>query len=278
MKKIAILGAVLALSTSAIADDSAFYAKIGATGSIGHKLFDDAKVFNGTTFDKDNNKFGKFSFGGSIGAGYKLMDNVRVELTGSYFAGPEWKYETAPVEGKAGVDEVKDGAGKVTTAKQEEVKGQAKSTNEIKVSGPVGLLNAYIDVFNFGPGSVYVNGGAGMSFVTVKSETKADLVAEAKDTAGKVTTKGIDAVNSTVEYDAKARFAWNVGAGVSFSVSEGVSIDVGYSFSDLGKPAKEETKGAKSDDKSTKATTTQVEFTGNNIRSHNVNVGVRFSL
>jgi len=272
MKKIAILGAVLALSTSAIADDSAFYAKIGATGSIGHKLFDDAKVFNGTTFDKDNNKFGKFSFGGSIGAGYKLMDNVRVELTGSYFAGPEWKYETAGTEAKAAVlaapavGAVGDANYVAEVKEVKKVDAVAKSTNEIKVSGPVGLLNAYIDVFNFGPGSVYVNGGAGMSFVTVKSETKADAV-------------GTDAAKpTTVEYDAKARFAWNVGAGVSFSVSEGVSIDVGYSFSDLGKPAKEDTKGAKSDDKATKATTTQVEFTGNNIRAHNVNVGVRFSL
>jgi opacity protein-like surface antigen len=253
MKKIAILGAVLALSTSAIADDSAFYAKVGGFGSIGHKLCDDDKTIGGIKIDKDLNKFGKFTFGGSIGAGYKLMDNVRLELTASYFAGPEWKYEVPEVKAVAAVAAVTDASGKITTPAVDKVDAQPKSTLEVKASGPVGLANVYVDLFNFGPGSVYVNGGAGVSYVKVKVENKDD---KTKD----------------VEYDAKARFAWNVGAGVSFSVSEGVSIDAGYSFSDLGKPAKEDVKGAK-DDK-----TKGEEFSGNNIRSHNINVGVRFSL
>jgi opacity protein-like surface antigen len=257
MKKIAILGAVLALSTSAIADDnSLFYIKAGASGSIGHKTYDDSKFenqsFNGNKLGckKEDNKYGEFTFGGTIGAGYQLMDNVRVELQGSYFAGPKWKYEVAAVAASA--------AGAVPV-----VAASPKINVELEASGFAVLLSPAVDLIDMGPAKLYVTGGAGISYVKLKS---------------KVT---IDVPNTTIpemEWESKVRFAWSVGAGVAFEVSPGVSIDVGYSFTDLGKPAKEDFKEIEIDVAGAKTKLKEEEFGGNNLRSHNVNVGVRFSL
>jgi len=239
MKKIAILGAVLALSTSAIADDSSFYVKIGALGGVGHKLFDDEKTPGG----KDQNKFGDFTFAGGAGVGYKIMENVRAELQGFYFGGPKFKYEVAAVPAVA-----------ANPAAVPAVVAVGKNTRKVEVTGAVVGLNAAVDVVSFGPAGLYVTGGAGISYLSVKDSVKFDVV--------NATDKDV-----TTEYDSKVRFSYNVGAGVTFAVSDMVAVDVGYSFVDLGKPAKEDTKGD-----------TKVEWTGNNLRSHNGTIGVRFSL
>ena len=247
MKKIAILGAVLALSTSAIADDNSFYIKAGAFGSIGHKAFDDSKIEKVITGLKaEDNKYGEFTFGGTVGAGYQLMDNVRVELQGSYFAGPKWKYEKAAVAASA------DGAPAVDAS--------PKLNLEVEASGFAVLLSPSVDLIDIGPAKLYVTGGAGISYIKLKQKLTLDIPFDLK---------------MEREWESKVRFAWSVGAGVTFEVSPGVSIDVGYSFTDLGKPAKEDFKeievaGVKMKEK--------IEFGGNNLRSHNVNVGVRFSL
>jgi hypothetical protein len=251
MKKIAILGAVLALSTSAIADDNSFYIKAGAFGSIGHKLFDDSKIDKALPGLKaEDNKYGEFTFGGTVGAGYQLMDNVRVELQGSYFAGPKWKYEFADVA--AGVTPVVD--------------AYPKKNLEVEASGFAVLLSPAVDLIDMGPAKLYVTGGAGISYVKVKAKVTKD--------AYKNAGADVAAESKESEWESKVRFAWSVGAGVAFEVSPGVSIDVGYSFTDLGKPAKEDFKEIEIAGVKIK----NIEFEGNNLRSHNVNVGVRFSL
>ena len=179
------------------------------------------------------------------------MDNVRVELQGSYFAGPKWKYEKAAVAASAA------GATPV-------VAPAGKTNAEIEASGFAALLSPAVDLIDMGPAKLYVTGGAGISYVKVKQKDTTDAY---KDAAG----ADVAAKSSEKEWESKVRFAWSVGAGVAFEVSPGVSIDVGYSFTDLGKPAKE-------DFKETDNNKTKSEFEGNNLTSHNVNVGVRFSL
>ncbi len=62
---------------------------------MGHKLVDDGKEIGDVEITKDMNKYGDFTFGGTLGFGYKIMDNVRVEAQGYYFGGPKYKYDVA---------------------------------------------------------------------------------------------------------------------------------------------------------------------------------------
>jgi len=276
MKKIAILGAVLALSTSALADsNSNFYAKAGAFGTIGNKLFDDSKA----PWGKDNNKYGEFTFGGTLAAGYKVMDNVRTELQVHYFFGPKWKISTkseALTNAEAKLDADKKVLQDVESASPRSEKditnaqlavdtdkakvnslASEKIEGHIKASGPAVFLNAYVDVVDMGPAKLYVGGGLGMSYIKLEGEAKKDNSNSKKEK------------DTTTMYEAKAKFAWNVGAGLAFEVSEGIAIDVGYSFVDLGKPGDK-----KSDDKKD----TAAEWKGNRITCHNITVGARFAL
>jgi len=331
MKKIAILGAVLALSTSALADENAFYAKIGAFGNIGHKLYADGvdvipNVFKTTS---DNNKYGDFAFGGTIGAGYYVMSNLRVGLELSYFGGPKYTYKVSDVTtppviapktkaeletiastaktayetAKKDYDKKKGDAtlkatyeaaeteyntaqANVTNLKAEDKKDKNKKAEDkptttakedilVEVTGPAGFLNAYVDVFEAGPAKFYVGGGVGMSYVEVKLTDKNVTKKEVKTKDGTNTTE--TDVTPSNSWDAKARFAWNIGAGIAFEVSDGVAIDVGYSFVDLGKPGDDEKKKDEDKDKNQPKPKTP-KWTGEAIRSHNINLGVRFSL
>ncbi len=326
MKKIAILGAVLALSTSALADENSFYAKVGAFGNIGHKLYaDGVQVTPNFKTTSDNNVYGDFAFGGTIGAGYYVMSNLRVGLDVSYFGGPKYTYkvsetkETTPVavtkeslakkveeaktaSAEAGKALNKDAKSKkdealktaFTKAKEDVTKAEkelaefkpddkakkadaTKTTTGkedilVKVSGPVGFLNAYVDVFEAGPAKFYVGAGVGMSYVEVEVTDKnvKEVKSNESDSEDKTTTP-------ISKWDAKARFAWNIGAGVAFDVADGVALEAGYSFVDLGTPGKDDEK-KDSDDKKPKANKKSLEWKGESIKSHNINVGVRFSL
>ena len=160
MKKIAIIGAILALSTSAFAEENAFYMKAAAFGTIGHKIFEDTKALNtGYTMTSDLNTFGDFTFGGTLAAGYQIMDNVRVELQGSYFAGPKFKYDFALVKGVPATV----APAPVVAA----ISAVAHNVQEYEVSAPAGFLNAYVDLIDMGPAKLYVGGGAGISYMTV---------------------------------------------------------------------------------------------------------------
>jgi len=291
MKKIAILGAILALSTSALADDNNFYAKIGGFGNIGTKLFDDSKVVTPTfTTTSDNNKYGDFAFGGTIGAGYYVMSNLRIALELSYFAGPNWTYEKSntaelTAEQTANVKVLKEvydaavAAGKLPTATEEQKAAVAKaktaydtanvgSTKKdlvVEVTGPAGFLNAYVDIFEAGPAKFFVGAGAGISYVKVEMKNK-DTKSDSSDSSTKDSSK-------PGTWDAKARFAWNVGAGVAFEVSEGINVDLSYSFVSLGKPEKNEEKK-----EGEKVVNVTPDWQGNAINSNNINLGVRFSL
>lgn len=270
MKKIAILGAVLALSTSAIADDGSFYVKAGALGGMGHKLFDDNKTINGFKITKDINKYGDFTFGGTLGFGYKVMENVRAEAQAYYFGGPKFKYDVPfndVVDAIAAVpaNSIPYGNDVEKEAARKDMAGSSAS-NKIEVSGPVFTLGGAVDVVSFGPASLYVTGGAGISYVTAKIESSSEIKSAtipAPTWVGKPDPK-------TMEYESKVRFAFNAGAGLSFAASDSVAIDVGYLFVNLGKPAKEEMKADKAADKK--------EWEGDSIMLHNISVGVRFSL
>jgi opacity protein-like surface antigen len=282
MKKIIIFGAICALSTSAIASDKPFYGKISGFGSIANKIlsdkqFDDMKKSKKLEpFKSDlKNEMSDFGFGGSIGFGYRITDIIRTELQFSYFGGQKWNI------GEVNIKNNKKNIQKFDSKEQDifqiakkangqyiinnkdvskeefdqaleggkDIKEESSSHNiktSAEASGFAGFLNIYADFVEFGSAKLYAGGGVGASYMSSKTKVEAS----------------INGAPRPKEHKSKEEltFAWNIGGGIAFAVSPDVTIDVGYSFVDLGKPVKE-----------------GVEWDGENITTHNVNVGVRFN-
>ena len=280
MKKIATLGALIALTSSSAFAENDFYVKAAALGGMGHKLFEDGKVV-----PKDKNKFGDFHFGGELAFGYKIMDNVRVELQGYYLKGPNFQYDlsedakASDAKAKDGKDADKDKDAKDAKAKDAKAKDgkeaqdknsstTSKENIKVEASGPALMLGGAVDIVSFGPASLYGTAGVGISYMNVKMTYELEGKNE----------KGEDAKNKReLEWEAKVRLAFNVGAGVSFAVSDSVNIDAGYSFMSLGKPTKDDFKVKDNKDKEDSKAAEKREWLGNSFMSHTVKVGVRFS-
>ncbi len=212
MKKILLVAAVAALSTSAMANDAMFYARVDAGVSFLPKL----------TYDGQKGKSTNHVVA-DLGVGTYLMDNVRTEFVlSNHFSGKQ-NY-------KAG------------TVYNEKIKFTAMSLT----------LKGLVDVWDFEAGKVF--GGAGLGYTQLGA-------------------KGTGTTSNGLTYNTKAKKTGNVNylvtAGVGFAASEGVMIDVAYTFNDYG---------------STRALKTNYSDATNSIdkkihlRSHDVTAGVRFEL
>jgi opacity protein-like surface antigen len=212
MKKLAIASAIIALSSSALAAspgyvDNSFYIKAGGGSSWGKELDSTKK----TTLGIASKEYGSMEMNGVVGFGYNVMDNVRAEVTFSYINGP--KYEALPCtyDSVQQYLEVSMGLGSFDTGKI-----------TIESSGFVGFVNGYVDVADLGVVKVYVSGGLGGSYIesTIATDSFTTVLN-----------------NRTAEFKKELAFAYNLGAGLSFEASPGMLVDVGYSYTDLGKPS-----------------------------------------
>ena len=267
MKKIAIAGAILALSTSALAGD--MYIRVNGMGNFGHPIYKDDQVLLKKSVEedvdlkvkKDDNKFSDslsdISLGGLVGVGYKVMDNIRVEAQGGYIFETKWHKDA-----KTATD---------TANLKKDQNSSVKSKTE--VSSFVGLLTAYVD-FDAGPVSIYGKLGGGVSYMELKEHVDAQKIKAASDKDAEKDTNR----SGERKYERKIRPALTAGAGLSFELSEGIMMDVGYSFTYLGKPedkAHESTiKADKEDDKILDT----VKWEGESVMLHSVEAGIRFSL
>lgn len=245
MKKLAIASAIIALSSSALAAssgyvDNSFYIKAGGSAAWGKEL-DSTKKTNLGIASKE---YGSMEMNGVVGFGYNVMDNVRAEVAFSYINGP--KYEALPctvTSGYLGELGLAAGVGKIT----------------IENSGFVGFVNGAVDVADLGVVKVYVSAGLGSSYI--ESIVTTDSFSLAVD-------------NKKVEFQKEVAFAYNIGAGLSYEASPGMLVDVGYSYTDLGKPGNLDT----IDGKLPAATITSLTWPLASLASHNLNIGVRFSM
>ena len=87
-------------------------------------------------------------------------------------------------------------------------------------------LNAYWDFHNDTAFTPYIGAGLGLGFIRSKYEVS-------------VKADGLDASKSV--NDTKTVFAWNVGAGVSYAVTDNLSADLAYRFLGLGYSQTEKT-------------------------------------
>jgi opacity protein-like surface antigen len=159
-----------------------------------------------------------------LGVGTYLMDNVRAELVLSNHFNAKQSGKSSTVDNK--------------------VSAQAMSLT----------VKGLVDVFDYGMGKVFVGAGVGMTQLSAKISGKQTVAAVAPAT--QATTK---------DYSYKAKKQNNVSflgtVGTTFNVSEGVDLDVAYSYNDHGK--------TKAFDK----TTTKYHF-----KSHDITAGVRVEL
>lgn len=108
---------------------------------------------------------------------------------------------------------------------------QANTIYEGNLASYVGLLNAYVDLFNWRGFTPYVGGGLGFAhhkttgFTTSSSSTFIDA------TTGIPTiqlTRGIASPHS------QTNFAWALMAGTSYDLSANAKLDLGYRYINLG--------------------------------------------
>ena len=248
MKKILLTtAAVAAISTSAFADmmENQFYLR----GDVAGTYF--SKFKTGGVKIKP-----KFGFGIDIGAGYYVMDNVRVELVYN-------KPFVPTMKGSAADEAALPLAANAAPAFA--VGDTWNTSNTIKHKATINALLARVtgDIIDLGMGKIYLSGGLGWAQVrnsiTVSTVENEILTVP---TAGAVGTAKATADSTTVKLKNKNNFAYTIGAGAAFDVAEGVHLDVGYSYRAYGKA------------KSPKGS----NYKANNFNSHNVSAGVRFDI
>ena len=260
MKKLTICAVVALLtSSSAFAADNGVYLKAGVGGIMGEKM---SQLKEADQRIKEENS--DYAYVGTVGVGYQLMDNVRVEANGSLAAGIHYAGT------KLNDDDLIKG----------NFKDKTTTATGLNITGLKGTINSYVDIANLGAaGKLYVGGGVGASYIN--GEVERQKTTEAISGDGNVgdddyvAPKAAVTEDITTDYDYKLNFVYEVGAGLDYELSEGVNLDLGYKLESLGLP------GSRAKDGNTKdgnTTSWQDEVSEVSPWVHSVNLGVRFSL
>jgi opacity protein-like surface antigen len=97
----------------------------------------------------------------------------------------------------------------------------SKNSEKITVGIQTLFLNAYYDFRNSSAFTPYVGAGIGMAFLDAKyKETYSD--------------SGGYSDSSSAGRNKTANFAWNIGAGVGYDITDYIAVDLGYRFVGLG--------------------------------------------
>lgn len=89
------------------------------------------------------------------------------------------------------------------------------------------LLNAYWDFHNSTDFTPYIGAGLGLAFIQVKGSSMSFLSAEDGSDHSALYDKDFGIRNNT-------NFAWQVGAGCSYALTDDIALDLGYRFMSLG--------------------------------------------
>ena len=96
--------------------------------------------------------------------------------------------------------------------------GASTFSGQADISSTVGMVNAYYDIGHYDRFTPYVGGGIGFSSNHVKS---ASLSLNGTPIGG-------------IDSDTHTSFAWQLGAGTAINVAQGIALDVGYRYIDMG--------------------------------------------
>ncbi|MCC8483462.1 MAG: outer membrane beta-barrel protein [Rickettsia endosymbiont of Labidopullus appendiculatus] len=228
MKKLLLIAAT---STTLLTSAASF----AETGGFYLKAEGGATRLNMLKFKTEDGKGGdiKFKpiFSGifGVGAGYYIMDNVRAELTiDCLLPNPEFK--------------------STVTTKVLDKDVSAERTNKVVVRSL--LLNGYVDLYDAGIVKFFAGAGVGMAQVQQKM------------------TATVNKESNTKSFETANNFAYQLTAGASFNVADGINLDLKYVWKDCGETGDEKGKDKKDKEKASKA----------DIRGHNLMAGIRFDL
>ncbi|HJD57454.1 outer membrane protein [Candidatus Tisiphia endosymbiont of Ptychoptera albimana] len=231
MKKLLLIAAT---STTLLTSAASF----AETGGFYLKAEGGATRLNMLKFKTEDGKGGDIKFKPiisgifGIGAGYYIMDNVRAELTIDFLLpNPEFK--------------------STVTTKVLDKDVSTELTNKEVVRSL--LLNGYVDLYDAGIVKFFAGAGVGMAQVQQKITTTADKE------------------SNTMSFETANNFAYQLTAGASFNVADGINLDLTYSWRDYGEAGdakKDKDKDKKDKEKAFKA----------DIRGHNLMAGIRFDL
>lgn len=140
------------------------------------------------------------------------------------------------------------------------VDGDSKLKNKMDIQTL--FFNAYFDFKNESPITPYLGAGLGLAFIDSKTSAS---------THYRLGDISYDASNST-NYKLNTNFAWNVGAGLAWEITDMFAIDLGYRFVGLGKVKSRESsyEGLTGDKVSYKSKV-------DNLWMHQVLMGLRFT-
>ncbi len=149
------------------------------------------------------------------GLGMQINQRFRVDLTGEYRS-------TAQIKGMDNVTaEITGPDGSL----------QANTLYQGNLSSYVGLLNGYVDLFNWRGFTPYVGAGIGFArhrmadFTTSSSATFTDAATGAQ---------AVQISNGTARLNSQTNFAWALMAGTSYDLSSNAKLDIGYRYINLG--------------------------------------------
>ncbi|MGH6761329.1 MAG: outer membrane protein [Phyllobacterium sp.] len=172
----------------------------------------------------------------SVGAGYQFNDWFRADATVEYRGKSDF----------SALDYITDGPG-----------GAVIATNDYTAKKSEWLLmaNAYVDLGTFSGITPYVGAGIGASRNTISHFNDRNIMAGGGGWAGS---------------DSEWNFAWALHAGLGIQATDRLTIDLGYSYVDLGDA---KTGTAYNYDGST----SNEAFKFNDLTSHDVKLGMRYA-
>ncbi|MFK7974143.1 MAG: outer membrane protein [Rickettsiaceae bacterium] len=237
MKKLLLTTAAAAMlvTSSAYAAEGDFYVKANSGWTkLNNITSNDVTANNNTAKLKSQNS----GYVG-VGAGYHIMDNVRVDLTYDHFFNPDYKMSQDYL-----------------------IHGQNIATN-FKIKGKIDtlLLNAFVDVYDIDAFKIFVGAGVGGSNIKAKM---------------KVEVKNTDADRKVdLHYKAKAKktVAYAVYLGASYEFAPCVTGELTYSYRDMGKTKNMHETHLPEGQESKVIDNSSIHYKG-----HNIGAGIRFAL
>lgn len=249
MKKIIVTSALFAICSASLNANTTtstedMYIKVGGLTNIGGKTsenpFTAAEAATQTDdYGHVNDIYGERKFGAFGGIGFNIAENVSAEILVEYSNGPEYIKST---DFAAATDQ--DDAHTITT--------------KLSSSGFSGFANASVSSMEFGQAKILIGGGVGLSMMETVLERSLNITGGDSSLS---TAKAL--ADTTKTYANDFAFAWNVGASLAYDFSSEAALELGYRFTNYGKP------GSNEDD---------LAWSGHSRNAHNVHLGLRFNL
>jgi opacity protein-like surface antigen len=152
------------------------------------------------------------------GIGIQLDRRFRVDLTGEYRS-------TANVKALDNLTAtLADPVGSL----------QANTLYQGNLSAHVGLLNGYIDLFNWRGFTPYVGAGIGVARLSMDDFTTASSATFTETATG---TQAIQLSNGSAGSQTKTNLAWALMIGTSYDLSQNAKLDLGYRYLNMGNGA-----------------------------------------